>query len=306
MFKKKGDDSQMCAFDLLATVAGELLLGKESSPASCNVSSGRADFAIRNNCIKQEQQDEEHSFKQEPCDQGSCDESAPVFMPGSHRHSQDRSSMEYSHVKKDSTSGRASVTMKSEKPDVTSRAEGLIFDENRKEYENYPQTIHETCHVEGGSPGSAESHGGKVEDEIERQLEVEQQRTRSLINGTVSDIIHWDDPMEMDTKPPALVSSDSSVEVPMYGAQNPCSLFSRCRDVKVVSKDDDENSSGCTQRSTSTLKSFRLPSLGDRRIRKLMASKYRKGASTASKVGENSNSGMKDLVVHFLSTSCLL
>ncbi|XXG54567.1 hypothetical protein AAC387_Pa03g2414 [Persea americana] len=291
LFKKDGDDSQMCAFDLLATLAGELLLEKERSPASCNVSSGRTEFAIRKDSIKQEQQDEEHSFKQEPCDQGSCDESASVFMLGSHSQSHDPSSMDYSHAKEDSTSRLASVIMKSEKPKNTSYAEELVVDEDGKEYQNYPHTIHETRHVEGSSPGNAESHDGKVEDEIERQLEVEQRKTKSLKHGTVSDIIHWDDPMEMDTKPPALVSSDSSAELPMYGAQNPCSSFSRCRDdVKVVSKDDDENSSGCTQRSTSTLKSFQLPCLGDRRIRKLMASKYRKSASTITKDGELSNS----------------
>ncbi|KAF9625725.1 hypothetical protein IFM89_026533, partial [Coptis chinensis] len=74
-------------------------------------------------------------------------------------------------------------------------------------------------------------------------------------------------PMDLDTKPPALVSSDSSVKVPLCTDPILHGPFPRYHDdVKLVSKDDDENSYGCTQPSTVTLKTFRAPPrIGDHR-----------------------------------------
>ncbi|ONK77182.1 uncharacterized protein A4U43_C02F3940 [Asparagus officinalis] len=67
--KKVDDKKQISAFDLLATVAGELLSPeRENSPPPCKISTGAN--------IKQEQQDNEIPFKAEVFDQGSCNESA--------------------------------------------------------------------------------------------------------------------------------------------------------------------------------------------------------------------------------------
>lgn len=296
MFGKKVD-SGMYAFDLLATVAGELLHEKESSAAPSDVSVGKSESAIRIDRVKQEQEDGWHSFKSEPCDQGSCDESAPVFVLGSQTHSHDYSFKEYSHSKEDSTLGLASVITKSERPENTSCAdESILIIESRKECENFPCTISGKCHIESGSPGCVESHDGKVKDEIERQMEVEQPRIGSTIDGTVVDMSHLKDPMEIDTKPPALASSDSSVEVPLHGIHNCSSSFNgRQDDVKAVSRDDDENSSVCTRPSTSALKSYRLSRFGDRRIRKLLASKRWKAAPAMLKDSVLSKPGEKNL-----------
>ena len=283
----------MRAFDLLATVAGELLEEKGSSAAPSSVSGQISESAIRKDSIKQEQQDGPHSFKPEPCDQGSCDESASVFVLSSQRHGHDFSFKEYLHSKEDSTFGLASVKTRSERPANTTCAHD--FGESRKECENFPCMICGKHHVERGSPGCAESHDGKVNDEIDRQMEVEQPRTGSVIDGTVVDMFHLKDPMEIDTKPPALVSSDSSVEVPLHGIHDHCSSFTRCQDdVKVVSRDDDENSSVSTR--LSTLKSYRLSRLGDRRIRKLLASKHWKAAPAMLKDGVFSNTGETSLI----------
>ncbi|KAK6142167.1 hypothetical protein DH2020_005222 [Rehmannia glutinosa] len=47
LFKRKADDQQICAFDLLATVAGKLLSDEESSPPSANTSSGKEQSRLR-------------------------------------------------------------------------------------------------------------------------------------------------------------------------------------------------------------------------------------------------------------------
>ncbi|XP_058109614.1 telomere repeat-binding protein 2-like [Magnolia sinica] len=268
--RREVDGNQMCAFDLLATVAGKLLLEKESSPTPT---------------IKQEKQDEEKLFKQEPCDQGSCDESTIASKVSLQRHGQNCAPKEYSHAHDDLTVGCASVITKSNGPENTC-AEGLIV-EKSLELGNFPGTIHGKCQVEKGFPGSAESRDGKVEGQTGRQFETEQ---KSAINGMGLDSCSSEEPVELDTKPPPLVSSDSSVEVPLYGNHIPCSSFARYQDdAKVVSRDDDENSSGCTQPSTITSKAFRPPCVGDRRIRKQLATKHRKVSPKLLRDGELSN-----------------
>ncbi|KAJ6408931.1 hypothetical protein OIU84_008600 [Salix udensis] len=83
-----------------------------------------------------------------------------------------------------------------------------------------------------------------------------------------------EDPVVLDAKPPALVSSDSRAKVPVCGNHISNSSYPTNQDdLHVVCRDDDENSSGCTHPIT-TKKFFRpAPRIGDRRIRKFLASK---------------------------------
>ncbi|XP_058099292.1 telomere repeat-binding protein 2-like isoform X2 [Magnolia sinica] len=291
-FGKKVEDNRMCAFDLLATVAGNLLLEKESSPVACHVTS---QFAGGEDNIKQEQHNEGKPFKQGPCDhpcnQGSCDESGFYPKVTLRRHSENYALKEHSHVQDDLTLGPTSMITKSERSEKLSCAEESPIGNSSNGFENFPGTVHGKCHAERGSLNCAESHDHKVGDEIERNLEAEHQRIGNVKNGIVLDVCSTEDPMEMDTKPPALVSSDSSIEVPLCGNHILSGSLPRHQDnLKVVNRDDDENSSGCTQPSPISLKAFRPPRLGDRRIRKLLASKYWKVAPTLFKDEELSNS----------------
>ncbi|PQQ11724.1 telomere repeat-binding protein 5 isoform X2 [Prunus yedoensis var. nudiflora] len=65
--RKRVDDNSMGAFDLLATIAGKLLLEGESSPASSHTSKDQC-AGTKENCL-----DGDKPLKVEPCDQGSCD-----------------------------------------------------------------------------------------------------------------------------------------------------------------------------------------------------------------------------------------
>nr|CAD1828683.1 unnamed protein product [Ananas comosus var. bracteatus] len=84
--------------------------------------------------------------------------------------------------------------------------------------------------------------------------------------------------MDLDVKPSALVSSGSIAEAPLYRNHFPsCSSSPKCRDgtKPIVDRDDDENFSGCARPSTITSKVYRPHCIGDRRVRKLLAPKFR-------------------------------
>ncbi|KAJ9698445.1 hypothetical protein PVL29_007501 [Vitis rotundifolia] len=218
-FRKKVEDNQMFAFDLLATVAGKLLLEGEKSPDSVNTSNGKEQCVIAEDHVKNEGHAEDKPLKIEPCDQGN--------------------------------------------------SEKLVIGNGKNETESFASK------VEVGSSGFREFNDRKLENETKRQIKVEPIKTGRAILNTGAGMFGSEDQVVWDGKPSVLVSSNSSAEVPACRDNIPCGSFPLCRgDVKVVSRDDDDNSSGCTQPSTST-KSFRpLPRIGDRRIRKLLASRY--------------------------------
>lgn len=204
--KRKLEDTQMGAFELLATVAGKLLQEREASPAHSNVSGGigtTMQATVGKDNVKLEQRDEEKPLKVESCDQGSSEETSLVSKPN-----QNKCLDEFSHV----VSDPASLMVNCDKS---------VNAEDRNEI------VPETC----------------------------------IFNNM----------LELDTKPPALVSSDSSIGI--HPSSGP---FPGCRgNVKLVSRDDDDNSSGCTQPSTTPLKSSRTPPrLEDRKIKKVLESKY--------------------------------
>ncbi|CBI16113.3 unnamed protein product, partial [Vitis vinifera] len=218
LFRKKVEDNQMFAFDLLATVAGKLLLEGEKSPDSVNTSNGKEQCVIAEDQVKNEGHAEDKPLKIEPCDQGNSGGSFIVSELSSQMPSQKYCLREFPRPQNDACSALASV-ITSDCSEKVGCAEKLVI---------------------GNGKNETESFASKVE------IKVEPIKTGRAILNTGAGIDNI-----------------------------PCGSFPLCRgDVKVVSRDDDDNSSGCTQPSTST-KSFRpLPRIGDRRIRKLLASKY--------------------------------
>ncbi|OVA16528.1 SANT/Myb domain [Macleaya cordata] len=290
-FRQKVEDKQMCAFELLATVAGKLLQEKESSSDSSNASPGRSQQAIVKDNVKQEQQYEEKVFKVEPNEQGSSDETVLVSELESQGHNQSYSSKDFPIAQNDVSVGLSSDIDNADQSEKAGCAKTSTAN-NRNELGKFLK-------VERDSPGYGQSCEVRVVDRIGRQLEARSHKIGNLINGTVRDTFCSEDLMELDNKPPALVGSDSSIEVPKCKDNHiPRGSFPGFRDdEKVVSRDDDENSSGCTQPSTRNMKAFRpSPRLGDRRIRKLLASKYWKVAPKL-KDREHSRTDMK-LIFH--------
>eukprot|EP00258_Populus_trichocarpa_P048347 XP_024464366.1 telomere repeat-binding protein 5 isoform X1 [Populus trichocarpa] len=268
-FKKKHEENQMCAFDLLAIVAGKLLLDKESAPSSSDTSADEDQRAVINSAVKNEWQDEEKSLKVEACDQGSADKNIYV-SDLSHVHRQGCSSKESLVTENGLNLGLASALAK---PDCEERSNAEKFGngQSKSEIGTFASK------VEGGSSEYIEFGDCKLEAETKRAVKDEPHKSGMVQSSTVANICNLEDPVVLDAKPPALVSSDSSAKVPLCG--NPNSSYPTNQDdVNVVSRDDDENSSGCTHPIT-TKKFFRpAPRIGDRRIRKILASKYWKVA----------------------------
>ncbi|XP_010256898.1 PREDICTED: telomere repeat-binding protein 5-like isoform X2 [Nelumbo nucifera] len=268
--RKKVHDNPMCAFDLLATVAGKLLQEGESSPAPAKASARNDQNPLVKHNLEAEQQDEERTLKVEPFDQGSCNESVLVSGLGSEGHNRTHFLKENPQVQNAVALRQTPATRNLNYSEKFTCAEKFIKGKSRNEFGCIPSKERK------GSPSYGESYGGKVEDGTVRERET--QKIGSVINGTLPDSCSSEDPMEVDRKPPALISSDSSVDIPL--CRDPISFPDD--DVKVVNRDDDENSSGCTQPSPINVKFRPSGRIGDRRIRKLFASKYWKAAPKLS------------------------
>ncbi|KAF5930890.1 hypothetical protein HYC85_031763 [Camellia sinensis] len=241
---------QMCAFDLLATVAGKLLLEGESSPSSSNSLTG----TIVKGSIKKERQDEDNPSKVEPCGRGSCDRSSFVSELVSQTPVLYHSSKEFSHVHNDDCSGVASV-ITSDCSEKVGSAEKLVSGKGKIQLGSFASK------VEVASSGYQESCDCTLEDENKnkKQIKIEPPKTGNASNNTKADMCSSDDPAVRNRKPPTPVSLDNSVKLPLCTDYIPSGSFPACRDdVKLVIRDDDENSSGCTQPSTAT-KAFRPP-----------------------------------------------
>ncbi|KAH9619800.1 hypothetical protein KSS87_012885 [Heliosperma pusillum] len=238
LVQKKVEDNQLCAFDLLATVAGKILLEGEGSHETVPVTelSNVKDVAmdVDNIGIR--------SLVVEHCDPGGLEAASPPLT------------LELS-------------------------IRGLDQDFNVKE------TPVPTPNSSVG-PSSAlplfdclEKNGPLAMIDLNGALGCVQEGDRLFGNGPDSHSI--EDPEILDEKSPTLLSSDGSVKLTLGNDHYPCSSQSPCRDnnnVNVVSRDDDENSSECIQPSTKkTVRSSAC--IGDRRIRKLLESKYRRIAS---------------------------
>ncbi|MFQ6624679.1 hypothetical protein Gotur_003500 [Gossypium turneri] len=289
-FKKRVEDKRISAFDLLATVAGKLLLDKESTPVSSNTSSAEDQSKVEKNTVKEERRDGNQSSKLETCDQYSNDREFIVSQLVSQTNDLRSCSFRKSlSLKNDTHFGLTSVVTTSD----CSERSGVLKLMNGK-IKNEMGIL--PCKVETG-PFLCRASGGRIKLEFENKgpIHEELDRTDKLSFREVADTCPLEDPVVVDGKPPLLVSSDSSGKTHSYGFNNHLGSFPGKRDdLKVVSRDDDEKSSGCTYLGP-IKKPFRpTPLIGDRRIRKTMTSKYLKVAPRLNDVTlSNSDENLK-------------
>ncbi|GFZ18030.1 TRF-like 2 [Actinidia rufa] len=281
--RKRVDDNQICAFDLLATVAGKLLLEGQGSASSSNIQNGKELCTIVEDSIKKEQQGADKASKIEICDQGSC---------GIHHISK-----EFSHAHIDYCSGLASVITSSDGSDTVDSADKLVDGKSMNQPGNFASKVEVAS-------SRCESFDGTIENENKEQIKMELPTTGNASNSTKADMCSLDDPAVRFRKSPALVSLDNSVTLPLGTDHVHSGSFPACwDDVNLVIRDDDENSSGCTLPSTMK-KAFRpSPRIGDRRIRKLLASKYWK-VTPKLKDGENFNADSETKPVYHNRKTC--
>ncbi|KAG8663045.1 hypothetical protein MANES_01G172100v8 [Manihot esculenta] len=272
-FKKKTGENQMCAFDLLAIVAGNLLLEKgNNTPSSSDISADKDHCKVANNAVKNECQNDEKNMKVEVHDQGSITRSFFVSELVSQGNEQNHCSKEYLYAENDLNLGLAATVATSECAERIGSGM-MVNSKSQNEIRTFAGNL------DVGPSLLREFDNCKLERETKKLIKDEPHKCGKVQNGTVANMCSFEDPVVWDEKPHTLVSSGSSTKVPLRGNNNSHSSYPTNGDnVNVNSRDDDENSSGCTHPST-TKKFFRpAPRIGDRRIRKILASKYWKGA----------------------------
>nr|GMD20306.1 telomere repeat-binding protein 5-like isoform X1 [Ipomoea batatas] len=255
---RKAEDGQMCAFDLLATVAGKLLLEGESSSQSLEKDSvDREKQSLEKDSVDREKSNDDRIMQEKPGNRGSCERNfflselvsqAPVFSNFSY---------ELPNARNDSLSPKSVITT-SDSSDKFAPVEQLVNSGSKLE------------------PGNGGVSGCKVFSSCKLGTGVVKPRKHEVLNnGKVSsdtkvgmcssNAVLW------DRKPSStFVCSDNSVKLLTLSKDHiPCGSFPASRgNVKLGNRDDDENSSVCTQPSTAN-KAFE-PALP----RKLLASEY--------------------------------
>ncbi|XP_059459128.1 telomere repeat-binding protein 4 [Corylus avellana] len=264
LYKKTVEDSQICAFELLASIAGKLLQESESS-ASSNASEGN-DQPSTSKDVKREQQDRDKPFMA-GWTQGSCGDSSLASELASQNINLKCILKEFSHAESDDVLERNSIINNSDCSQKVSGDLKSVICKSKTDFGNY------SSKAEGDYPHFGESCDANVKNEIQRQQEVEGLKTEGV--NTFSS----KEPMDSSLKSPAAIDSDSNVKLPLRQDPVPDACFSGHRnDIMLVSRDDDENLSRCFKPSTKIKASRPPPRIADRRIRKLLNSKYWKVA----------------------------
>ncbi|KAK6646069.1 hypothetical protein PHAVU_L006443 [Phaseolus vulgaris] len=303
-FQRRLEDNQMCAFDLLATVADNLLQEKQNPTTYSDRSLGKD----REGFVKEECQNANKPLKTELSDEASCDRrcqhefvkeectdaNKPLKPELSDEGSSDRkgfsniSSQVYNQnccLKEfpiheiEGHSCIASIVTSSSCSEKFV-AEKLVDGKGQNGTENLASK------VELGSSGSPESIGCKLDGDDESK--VKDVKFGKVPMDTGTGLCCSEDPL--DEKPPALVSSCGNAKLSGYDDSMPHSSLSKgCDNVLVDSRDDDENFSGCAHPSNKIKSTRPITCIDDRKIKKRLASKYHKAAQE-SKPDKLSNS----------------
>ncbi|XP_059297635.1 telomere repeat-binding protein 5-like [Lycium ferocissimum] len=221
--RKKSDSNEMCAFDLLTTVAGKLLLEGESTSNS----SGKDRCAVVKDTTETIKEDEDTSLKE---NKGffisQIVAEAPVL-----NHCLSKST--------DTLSGPASVITSS---DCSEKLEQFINGESKIENGNCSSKVEEEAGFSSCTLGAESKKQMKIDPLNDAKI--------STNKRAFSDI--W------DRKPSMLVASNNTVKLSLSRDPDPSGSFPviRYNDVQLANKDDDEKSCGSTQPSTRN-KAFR-------------------------------------------------
>ncbi|KAJ6429159.1 hypothetical protein OIU84_020736 [Salix udensis] len=265
--KKKVEDSQLCAFELLASLAGKLLQESESS-ASSNASEANDQPIIGVGGVKCEQA-EDRPLKAECLDHGSCGESAFVAEFALPNSDQKCLLNEFSLAESDSILERSSMISNSNSPEKVGADLKTVICKSKSVFENFSGRVE-------GSFDSRVSCDGHVDNGYRSQQGGDVLDTGVL---AVDNTCSLKDQMEMCMNFPALLKLDNDVELPTRREPVPNASIPKHRnDTKLGVRDDDVKCSRFKKLLTKP-KAFRLPQrIGDRRIRKLLTSKYWKVA----------------------------
>jgi hypothetical protein len=279
--RRKDDD--MCRFYLLATVAGTLLADQDASLNVPNTNEAEENYARKRKAVKQKNVDEIMPLKNVAMENDGC--SGFVVGSGSVNAFPRQSNVylaENSSTRNEAESILDLLTLKSNKSCEHSQGLGIVTE----------------CGAFGvphlGSTSSAEA---------EQVQEAEPDVMRSKEDEHSTSIYSLFNSVDLDGRPTALVSSDSSSVVPLCSRVKEPKTSSLCQnEVQHTAKiDDDDNSSGCTHPSPTENNGYKPHYLSDHRIRKLFASKARK-AARSKMCGGVSHKGIPIPLIWYLSS----
>ncbi|CAI0539810.1 unnamed protein product [Linum tenue] len=249
-FKKRFQENQMCAFDLLAVVAGKLLLEKDTALESSNIE------PIDESAVNKVREIEGKNSEAKVHDQGSPARSVFVSELLHVVPEEDHCHKEPLCCENDNNAGLLS-------PAATSGCKEKFYGDKvvNREIKNAIGTFSPSKVEVGFSGNIDDSIDTKVDVKVEHDLKDESYKSEKLENETAGGMFSSDSTLCADHIPHCFNPANEDV-------------------VNIVSsRDDDENSSGCTE--PSTMKRFfrRTPRIGDRRIKKILASRCWKVAS---------------------------
>ncbi|KAK8976644.1 hypothetical protein V6N11_057244 [Hibiscus sabdariffa] len=245
------EDSQICAFELLASLAGQLLQESESS-ASSNASGGHDHVSIGKDVKQEIHSDDDKLLKFEFVEQGSCGASAAASESTTENSDNVK---EFKPAGNDAILDHASIKTQ---PPCFEQISGNASYENLQERDAKGLDI------------------GK---------------------SSIANTCPMNDPVELPMTFPSPVISKRDAKLSSRKDPVPNASLSRRRnDIKLGSKDDDENFSRFNRLSY-RFKASRPPArIGDRRIRKLLTSKYWKvGPKLKDFEHSKADGGMKPL-----------
>ncbi|KAK7402194.1 hypothetical protein VNO78_14256 [Psophocarpus tetragonolobus] len=289
-FQKGLEDNQMCAFDLLATVADNLLHEKQNPSTSSDISSEmdkacfvkeeclnankpfKVEVSDETSCdricqhqfVKEEGLDANKPFKAELSDEGSSDRkcfsniSAQVY-------NQNCCLKELSQHEIDGHSCIASIVTSSSCSERFT-GETLVDEKGQHRMKNLPSK------VELGSSGCLENSGCNLTGDVSK---VNDDKFGKVTIDTRNRLCCFEDPL--DEKSPTMISSCRNSKLYGYDNNMPQNSLSKgCDNVLIDNRDDDENFSGCAHPITK-IKSFRpITCIDDRKKKKILSSKYHK------------------------------
>ncbi|KAK1355320.1 Telomere repeat-binding protein 5 [Heracleum sosnowskyi] len=262
--KKSLDDGQLCAFELLAAVAGKLLQESESS-ASSNVAEGKVQLGINKDDIKKEQV-EERVARPECLDQESCIESVIAPKTAAPEHKPKSTLTELPHFGTNSFYEHISVVTHS---DFLNKVSG---DVNSDKYTSNNAAGSFPCKSEEIFGGD-----GKLCTEAQRKSAIVEKQNGHLNMANFSGPKDPRDYHVHSTR--KLNNSEGSIRFPLCRDSVPGASFPRHRNnVKIVNRDDDENFFRSNHLNNKIKPSRPQSHTKYRRMKKLMTSRYWRAA----------------------------
>ncbi|KAL2332142.1 hypothetical protein Fmac_019723 [Flemingia macrophylla] len=284
----------MCAFDLLAATADNLLQEKQNATTSSDrLSENDGDGFVKEECL-----DANKPFKAEHSDEASCDrrykhefvkEKKPFKAELSDEGSSDRkrfcniSSQVYNQNRcskeqlQHDNYGHSCIASIVTSSSCSERfaAETAVEGKGQNGMENLVRK------VELGSSGCPDSSGCKIDGDVSKVKDKLLKFGKVPID-TGTELCCFEDPL--DEKPLALISSCGNAKLSGYDDSMPQSSLSKGYDnVLVDSRDNDENFSDCAHPCTK-IKSFGpIMFIDDRNIKRKLDSKYHEVAQESKR-----------------------